>query len=155
MANQTQIGIYAEKLQQEWNDPTLTNAYTNYFLKHPDASPEGIYNEVVSRLTSDSAALGALPGVLKQFITGGATGVSQEATGAGIGVAQASAALQPAAVLEAIWSKLNDRGTWIRIAEGALGLALILVALAHMTGADKVVNLPATLANQARKATKT
>ncbi len=30
--------------------------------------------------------------------------------------------------------KLNERQTWVRITEGALGLALILVAFSHMTG---------------------
>jgi len=38
---------------------------------------------------------------------------------------------------------LNQRQTWIRIAEGALGLGLILVAITHITGAGKVSNLPA------------
>jgi hypothetical protein len=61
----------------------------------------------------------------------------------------------PLAAIKAIWSKLNSRGTWIRVAESTLGIALILVAIAHMTGADKVVNLPATIANQVRKATTT
>jgi hypothetical protein len=155
MANQTQIGLYAEKLQQEYNDTTLTNAYTNYFLSHPNANPESIYNQVVARLTSAGAELGTLPDVLKQFLGDAGTGVSQEAEGGGLGVAQASADLQPGAVLGQIWSKLNNRGTWIRIAEGALGVALILVAIAHMTGADSVANLPAAVAKQARKVSKT
>jgi hypothetical protein len=30
--------------------------------------------------------------------------------------------------------KLNERQTWVRIAETTLGIALILVALSHMTG---------------------
>lgn len=62
--------------------------------------------------------------------------------------------LNPAQAISAIWSKLDNRGTWIRIAEGALGLALILVAIAHMTGADSVANLPAAVAKQARKVSK-
>ena len=60
----------------------------------------------------------------------------------------------PTAAILGIWSKLNDRGTWISIAEGALGIALILVALAEMTGAPRVIDLPATLAKSASKAAK-
>lgn len=32
-------------------------------------------------------------------------------------------------------SKLNERQTWVRIAEGTLGIVLIAVALGHITGA--------------------
>jgi len=46
---------------------------------------------------------------------------------------------------------LNQRTTWIRIAEGALGLGLILVAITHITGAGKVSNLPAHIAKNGIK----
>jgi hypothetical protein len=60
----------------------------------------------------------------------------------------------PTGAILAIWSKLNDRGTWIRVAEVTLGISLVLVALAHMTGAARVIDLPASLAKQAGKTAK-
>lgn len=132
MPNQSQIGLYAEKLAQAYNDPTLTDAYTNYFLKNPGANPESIYDQVIARLSAFGAKLGELPTVLQEFANAAGTGVSQEAEGAATGVAQSSQTLQPGNVIADIWDKLNDRGTWIRIAEGILGITLILVALADM-----------------------
>jgi len=155
MANQAQVDSYAATLGKLYPGSAVQSEYIKYMAEHPDENPLTVFNAVNAAIAGDTAVLGQLPGVLKDFVSGAATGVSQEATGGGLGVAQASQALQPGAVLGDIWSKLNSRGTWIRVAEVTLGIALVLVALAHMTGADKVVNLPATITNQVRKATKT
>lgn len=155
MANQNQVDSYAATLGKLYPGSAVESEYIKYMAEHPSDNPETVFNAVNAAITGDTAILGTLPNVLKQFVTGAATGVSQEATGAGLGVAQASQSLQPGAVLGDIWSKLNSRGTWIRVAEVTLGIALVLVALAHMTGASRVVDLPATLVKQARKVSKT
>jgi hypothetical protein len=155
MANQSLIDSYAATLGKLYPGSAVQSEYIKYMAEHPDDNPLTVFNGVNAAIAGDTAALAQLPSVLKDFVNGAAKGVSQEATGGGLGVAQASQALQPGAVLGDIWTKLNSRGTWIRVAEVTLGIALVLVALAHMTGADKVVNLPATIANQVRKATKT
>jgi len=78
----------------------------------------------------------------------GSAGIVQSAGEAGIAGANAA---NNTNVGNAIWAKLDDRGTWIRIAEGALGLGLILVAITHITGAGKVSNLPAHIAKNGIK----
>jgi hypothetical protein len=152
MANQSQVNAYAATLEKLYPGSAVSSEYIKYMSEHPNDDPETVFNEVNTAIKGDTAILSQLPSVLQKFFNDAATGVGQEATGAGVGVAQASQSLQPGAVLGDIWSKLNSRGTWIRLAEGALGIALILVALAHMTGAPKVTALPATIA---RKVTKT
>ena len=49
----------------------------------------------------------------------------------------------------AIWNTINSRTTWIRIAEGVLGIALILVALAEMTNHSSVGGMVKTAAKAA------
>ena len=78
----------------------------------------------------------------KAFAAGNAASTVKNA------VSSAATGAQTAA---SAWAKLNDRGTWIRIAEGILGVGLILVALTHITGAGKLSNLPATAVKAARK----
>lgn len=103
-------------------------------------------NKNVSSITTIGQAIGAGTGYAV-FGDSPSQVVGAAATGGTV-------ADNTAGVLTGIWSKLNDRGTWIRIAEGALGIALILVALAEMTGAPRVIDLPATLAKSASKAAK-
>lgn len=117
---------------------TLQAAYKVY-----RAEPK---NKDVSPITLIGNALGAGTGYA---VYGDNPGEVVGAAATGGNVADSTAG-----VLGGIWAKLNNRGTWIRVAESALGLALILVALAHMTGADSVIDLPASLAKQAGKITK-
>jgi hypothetical protein len=61
-------------------------------------------------------------------------------------------ALAKATGIDAIGTFFNDLeqgNTWLRIAEGALGIILIAVALAKLTGADNVIAKTATTAAKA------
>lgn len=49
----------------------------------------------------------------------------------------------------AFFNRLTEGNTWLRIAEGALGIILIAVALAKLTGADNVIAKTATTAAKA------
>jgi hypothetical protein len=103
-------------------------------------------NKNLSSITLIGQALGAGAGYAVYGDTPSSV-VGAAATGGNV-------ADSTAGVLGGIWSKLNSRGTWIRVAEATLGIALILVALAEMTGAPRVIDLPATIAKQAGKAAK-
>lgn len=49
----------------------------------------------------------------------------------------------------AFFNRLTEGNTWLRIAEGTLGIILIAVALAKLTGADNVIAKTATTAAKA------
>lgn len=101
--------------------------------------PTAIKNLLNPLGTTEAHAIESNPTLLKDIETGINPLAEEEASG----LQDVGGVTGAAGDVAGIWGKLNDRATWIRIAEVALGAGLILVALAHMTGASKVADLAA------------
>ena len=123
-ARQDQIQHYSKLLDQKYpgnlsgENVTLAMAYIIYMNNHLQANPRAVYLTVLARL----AAFGKIPDAIKKGIQGVGTGVGQEVTGAEQGLKN------PLDFL----SMLTSGNLWIRVAEGIVGLALIIVGLAEL-----------------------
>jgi hypothetical protein len=89
--------------------------------------------------------MASIPQIIEGSALGGVVGGAAEATGAG-SIPTASSVTGYLDFLVHAWNTLISRSLWQRIAEGVIGGALILVAVAHMTGAPGVVRKIAKVA---------
>lgn len=85
--------------------------------------------------TTQATANAAIPAIQAANPSPGVVGQTQK-DNANNPVGQA---LGTALTWEQVISALGDRNFWIRFLKGAIGGALIIVGVAHMTGADKAV----------------
>jgi hypothetical protein len=99
---------------------------------HPNASAVATYNSVVGRLEAFRALGIALPGALSSFIA--ATGKATNQIGQGVGAGDAAVTNNTVGNLPAWLQGFLGGNGILRIAEGILGIGLILVA------ADKLLD---------------
>jgi hypothetical protein len=120
------------------------SAYATYNKNHPQNSAyvnaenflqiivaEGLANGIKTAISTSGTALGQIPGAAAQ------------------GATNAYNSLNPLTGINAIGNFFNNLGnsnTWIRVAKVAVGGALLIIGLAHMTGATN------SIATAARKA---
>jgi hypothetical protein len=72
------------------------------------------------------------------------TSINQLASGAAAGLEQTSKAVSsPLDAIVDIWNTITSRSFMIRLAEGVLGGLLIIIAIDHMTGLNKVAAVAA------------
>jgi len=126
---------YQDIFTQKWGS-AAGDAYAAYAVAHPGFTPleaatgfadtvaiQGLDKAIQSSVTGTSTALGAIPGAAAK------------------GAENAVANLSPSQWLNKLGNILSSRGTWIRLAEGVLGIALLLVAVAELGKGTAVGNI--------------
>lgn len=134
---------YATLLEQKYpgyldgtdSTKTLADLYVEYMRKHPSADPKKVYDTVVIRLD----LIGKLPGVIAGQIKTTATVIGKVGIAGGVGVAKASGDIA---------GGLNLGTLFLRAGEVLLGLVLIGVAVAHLTGTDNAISRAAKTAGK-------
>jgi hypothetical protein len=120
------VSYYEGLIAAKWG-VSAGDAYAAYAAAHPALTPEEAANDYIEIILAES-----LGNALSAGITGGANVEGAAATGIAKGGIQAVADLSPTNILNKLWGILSSRGTWIRLAEGVIGGALILVAVAEL-----------------------
>lgn len=106
---------------------SLSDAYIAYMQHHPGADPKKVYETTVRQL----AVIAGLGQTIGGAIGTGATIIGKAGPAAGVGVAKAS---------QDIFHGLNLGGLLMRVGEVVLGIVLIGVGLAKITGAANVIS---------------
>jgi len=128
-------GYFQALFTSRWGSAAGT-AYAQYNAGHPQDSAY-----VNAQAFADLIALEGLQKALDDAGTGVGTAANQVVTGAEKGAIQVEKSLNPLTGLAAIgdfFQRLTQASTWVRIAEGLLGLGLVIVGLAHLASGTAV-----------------
>lgn len=128
------VAYYEAGIVAKWG-AAAGNAYVAYAEAHPGLTAEQSFDDFVELVLVEGLdkAIGA-------GVTGGTNVNVGVAEGAAQGAEKAAAELSPTEIWNKVWSVLSSRGTWVRLAEGVLGVALILVAVAELGKGTAVGN---------------
>lgn len=138
-----------------WNAGSITNP--NFIPKeiYPPALQIAEISETVYATAAEcQAAINSHGGAHNYSSAGAANPSANNPLGGtssvigGVGSA-AQAAHTGIDAVGAFFNRLTESNTWLRIAEGTLGIILIAVALAKVTGADNVIAKKVTTAAKA------
>jgi hypothetical protein len=127
------VAHYALLLDQKYpgwlsgENQSLSDAYVKYMREHPGKSAKDVYTVLVHQLNV-IANLGKTVG---NQIAVGATIIGKAGPAAGVGVAKAS---------QDIFKGLNLANLIMRLGEIVLGIVLVGVGVAKITGAGNVVS---------------
>ena len=117
---------------------SLSDAYVRYMQEHPNADPQKVYMTVVSQL--DKVA--KLPGTIGGQIGATVTILGKVGPATGTGLANASKNID-------VLNGLNLGTLMLRAGEILLGLVLLGVAVAHLTGTENVISKTVKTAGKA------
>jgi hypothetical protein len=122
--------------------------YTRYMNAHPSLDPATVFNAVVAdieEIQSGGGLTNEFAGALGAFLKGGGLGISQEAKGAGLGVAGASKTLSTSNPLNFLvgiaqfFTDLTNPQMWLRIGKVVLGGVLLIVGAVQISHLDRAV----------------
>lgn len=121
---------YSNTAKTPYQGMTAAQIYAQVAAQNPGASPYNIAVATADLLLSSGVAstIGAAANTAGQVVGDTATGV-------------ASASYLPG--LTSLLGALTDKNLWVRAAKVIIGGALVLIGLAHMTGADNAVAVAA------------
>lgn len=125
------VAYYEAGIAAKWGN-AAGEAYVQYAAAHPGFSPEQSFDAFVELILVEG---------IDKAVSEGVTAGADIDTGTVSSAAQgAEKALSVPDFLGTLWSVLTSRGTWVRLAEGILGVALILVAVAELGKGTPVGN---------------
>jgi hypothetical protein len=121
------VQYWQDTISQKWG-AAAGEAYVSFYDSHPGMTPEGAASDFIEIILVQGLDTAISTGVT----VGAAAPVG--ATEAGVqGAEQAvNTLLSPTQFLTKLWSGLTNGHTWVRVAEGVLGIALVLVAVAEL-----------------------
>jgi predicted Zn-dependent protease len=128
------VAYYEAGITAKWGQ-AAGNAYVAYAAAHPGLTAEQSFDDFVELILVEG-----LDKAVDVGVTGGTNVDVGTAEGAAQGAENAVQELSPTGVLDKLWSVLSSRGTWVRIAEGVLGIALVLVAVSELGKGTPVGN---------------
>lgn len=117
---------------------SLSDAYIRYMRQHPSADAGLVYYTVVGQLNK----VAKLPGELGGAITKTTTILGKVGPATGTGLAKAAQNID-------VLNGLNLGALFLRAGELLLGLVLIGVAVAHLTGSDNMISRTAKTVGKA------
>jgi hypothetical protein len=120
------------------NTKTLSMMYIQYMDEHPHANAQQVYMAVIARLNEVSK----LPGTIGQSVNGVGTVIGKVVKGTGAGLGKAAQTLDP-------FHGLNLQTLMLRVGEVLLGLVMLGVAVAHLTGSENVISRGVKIAGKA------
>ena len=112
------------------------NAYVAYAKGHPNLTPEQSGNNFLELILVEG-----LDSAIQSGVNTGVAVDTGTVAGAAKGAENAVNTLSPQQWLDKLGKLLTSRGTWVRLAEGVLGIALVLVAVAELGKGTQVGNL--------------
>jgi hypothetical protein len=133
-ANQS-LGYYENLFTTKYG-PSAGAGYVAYAEANPGLTPEQAANNYLETILVKGLDTGLATGV-----GGAGTALGQIPGAAAKGASTVYQNLNPAQWLNKIGNFLSSRGTWVRIAEGVLGLALVLVAVGELGKGTAVGNI--------------
>jgi hypothetical protein len=128
------VAYYEAGIAAKWGD-AAGNAYVAYAAAHPGLTAEQSFDDFVELILVE--------GLEKAISTGVTAGTNVDVgavEGAAQGAENAAQELSPTGILNKVWDVLKSRGTWVRLAEGVLGIVLVLVAVAELGKGTPVGN---------------
>ena len=128
------VAYYEAGITAKWGQ-AAGNAYVAYAATHPGLTPEQAFDDFVEVILVEG-----LDKAVDVGVTGGANVDVGTVEGAAQGAENAVQELSPTELWNKFYAILTSRGTWVRIAEGVLGVALILVAVAELAKGTPVGN---------------
>jgi hypothetical protein len=125
---------YAQQLDQAYPGRGVGASYLAFYRSHPNLTPLQAGNAwaLSSGVAGFAAGLGAAVG-------GTGTAVGQIARGSEQGAIQTEKSLGWASALGSLLTFLTSRQGLVRIAEGVAGIAILVVAVDHLTSTTSAV----------------
>jgi hypothetical protein len=111
-------------------------AYASYAAAHPTLTPEQSGNDFLELILIEG-----LDAAVQTGVNAGVAVDTGTVAGAAAGAENAVATLSPTQWINKLGNVLSSRGTWVRLAEGVLGIALVLVAVAELGKGTGVGNM--------------
>lgn len=120
------VSYWENLIKAKWGN-TYAEDYVTYAESHPGLTPTQAAQQFI-----DLIAATAIDQEVGTGVAAGA-GVGVDATQAAVtGLSKAGQELSPPDFLGKLWGALTSSHTWIRLAEGVLGIALVLVAAGEL-----------------------
>lgn len=120
------VPYYESFISAKWG-AAAGEAYVSYADAHPGLSPEQAANDFI-----EIVLVQGLDTALSAGLGGAGTALGQVPGAAAKGAQNAYEDLNPSQWLNKLGNVISSRGFWVRVAEGVLGLALVLVAVAEL-----------------------
>jgi hypothetical protein len=120
------VAYYEAGITAKWG-AAAGDAYVAYAAAHPGLTAEQSFDDFVELILVEG-----LDKAISAGVTGGTNVNIGVVQGAAQGAENAVQELSPTEIWNKVWDVLKSRGTWVRLAEGTLGVVLILIAVAEL-----------------------